>query len=715
MKRSRECVGINYFKMIAVISIVFLSVFSSFVSGENEFILIRIIYVTAIPFFFIASGFYLISRYAYNNDRLKKFIKSMGYIYILAMVISLPLNICKGYFLKDYLFVNIIKDIIFDGMVYNLWYFPAAVIGGVISWFLVRKKGIKSAFFITLILYVFGLFLDNYYFIFENISFVKYFYTHIYEISSHIGDGIFYAPIFFVLGGIASRGIDNISLKNKGIALLISFIMLFIEVSLFFKSGVSRCNAMYIFSVPFVYFLFSILSHLKGKPSKMNKAFCDLSILIYIIYPSVIAFLQFIIKSFNLERGIFKSGYVCYIFVIFISIIISLIFVPLLKKMISKNNVHLKHLKDRAWIELNLDNLKHNIKVINEAMQEKCEIMAVVKAGAYGHSMYEISTYINRLGVKAFAVATIEEGIELRRYGITGEILILGYTNPLRAKDIKKYNLTQTLIDYDYAIKLNEQAVNVKTHIKVDTGMHRLGFKKDEIDEILDVFYMENIKVFGIYTHLCVSDSLREEDINFTRKQILRFYQVIEKLKENDIDIPKTHIQGTYGLLNYPKLKCDYVRVGDGIYGVLNSFGVKTKLSLDLRPVLSLKSRVVLIRDVAKGESFGYDRAFVADKDSKIAIIPIGFADGIRRDLSCEKMYALINGCKAMIIGRVCMDQLAVDITDIPDVKLNDVVILIGSDKEESILAAYMAGVFGGITSEVLSGMGDRLKTTVVW
>ena len=653
--------------------------------------------------------------YAYDNSRLKNFIKSMVLMYVLAMVISIPLNIYKGYFLKEHLFVNIIKDVIFDGMVYNLWYFPSAVIGGVISWFLVRKKRIKSAFFIVLILYIFGLCLDNYYFIFENIPFMNYLYAHIYEISSHFGDGIFYAPMFFVLGGIISNGDDKTSLKNRGIALLISFIMLFAEVRLFYEFGVSRLNAIYILSVPFSYFLFSVLSCLKGRASRVNKVFCDLSLLIYIVYPSIITLLQFIIKRWNLSNGIFKSGYVCYIFVVFISVMISLIFIPLLKKIKGKNRIHSRHLKDRAWTELNLNNLRHNIKVIKEAMQEGSEIMAVVKAGAYGHSMYEIATYINRLGVKAFAVATIDEGIELRRYGIVGEILILGYTNPSRAREIKKYNLTQSLIDYDYALMLNEQGIKVKTHIKVDTGMHRLGFKKTQIDEITDVFYMENIKALGIYTHLCVSDSLKEEDVNFTRKQILRFYQVIEKLEENDIEIPKIHIQGTYGLLNYPNLKCDYVRVGDGIYGVLNSPDIKTKLNLDLRPVLSLKSRIVLIRDIEKGESFGYDRAFVAKKDSKIAIIPIGFADGIKRSLSCEKIYVLINGHRVMVIGRICMDQLAVDVTGIPDVKLYDVVTLIGSDGGDNILASYMAGAFGGITSEVLCGMGDRLKTTVVW
>lgn len=253
---------------------------------------------------------------------------------------------------------------------------------------------------------------------------------------------------------------------------------------------------------------------------------------------------------------------------------------------------------ERSWIELNIENLKHNVKILTEAMPSKCELMAVVKAQAYGHGACKISTILNKMGIKAFAVATIEEGIQLRKNGIRGEILILGYTNIKRAPDLEKFDLIQTLIDLEYAKALNSQNFAVKVHIKIDTGMHRLGFSCKEVLAVKKVFEMKNLKICGIYTHLCCTDSLMPDDIAFTRKQIDNFYCLIDDLKDGKVNIPKVHIQSSYGLLNYPDLTCNYIRVGIVLYGVLSSPNDDTNLKLDLRPVLSLKSRVVSIRQV---------------------------------------------------------------------------------------------------------------------
>lgn len=365
---------------------------------------------------------------------------------------------------------------------------------------------------------------------------------------------------------------------------------------------------------------------------------------------------------------------------------------------------------DRAWIEIDLNNLKHNIKTLKNAMPSNCELMAVVKAEAYGHGMYQIAAYMNQIGVKAFAVATIDEGIQLRRYGILGEILILGYTSPARAKELHKYDLTQTLIDYNYALLLNKQDYNIKAHIKVDTGMHRLGFDKADTEKITRVFKMKHIEICGIYTHLCVSDSLEEEDICFTNMQIGSFYELLEELKAKHIELPKTHIQSSYGFLNYPELKCDYVRAGILLYGVLSSPDNKTKLHLDLRPVLSLKSRVVLLRVIHEGESVGYGRAFIADQDRLIAILPIGYADGFPRNLSCQKSYVLINGHQAPVAGKICMDQIAVDVTNIPNITIGTSATLIGKDENAEITAPVVADNSESITNELLCRLGRRLK-----
>lgn len=182
-----------------------------------------------------------------------------------------------------------------------------------------------------------------------------------------------------------------------------------------------------------------------------------------------------------------------------------------------------------------------------------------------------------------------------------GEILILGYTAPERAGEIRRYDLAQTLIDHAYACRLNEQGQRIKVHVKIDTGMHRLGFDPFHIEEILCVFAMERFDVRGIYTHLCAADSLEEEDVCFTRQQIADFYGVLKRLKKEGIRIPKIHIQSSYGLLNYPELKCSYVRAGIALYGVLSTPDAQTRLQPDLRPVLSLKAKVVLIRFVPQG------------------------------------------------------------------------------------------------------------------
>ena len=183
---------------------------------------------------------------------------------------------------------------------------------------------------------------------------------------------------------------------------------------------------------------------------------------------------------------------------------------------------------DRSWIELNIENLKHNVKILTEAMPPECELMAVVKAQAYGHGACKISTILNKMGIKAFAVATIEEGIQLRKNGVCGEILILGYTSVKRASDLEKFDLIQTLTDFEYAKDLNSQDAALKAHIKIDTGMHRLGFSCKEVMAVEKVFEMKNLKICGIYTHLCCADSMLPDDIAFTRIQIDNFYRLID-------------------------------------------------------------------------------------------------------------------------------------------------------------------------------------------
>ncbi|MDE5932598.1 MAG: alanine racemase, partial [Lachnospiraceae bacterium] len=221
------------------------------------------------------------------------------------------------------------------------------------------------------------------------------------------------------------------------------------------------------------------------------------------------------------------------------------------------------------------------------------------------------------------------------------------------------------------------------------------------------------LKVCVIYTHLCCADSRKPVDISYTKEQIARFYILLEALKKEGIPLPKQHIQSSYGLLNYPDLKCDYVRAGISLYGVLSAAGDNTVLKPDLRPVFSLKSRVALIRFVKKGESIGYGRCFTAERDSRIAILPVGYGDGYPGDLSCGKGKVLIRQHLVPVIGRICMDQLIVDITDAADIEAGDIATLIGAEGYPELSTPYVAGNAGRISNELLCRIGARLPVRV--
>lgn len=377
-----------------------------------------------------------------------------------------------------------------------------------------------------------------------------------------------------------------------------------------------------------------------------------------------------------------------------------------------------KHFMERAWLEINLPNLRHNAKALQKAMPEGCALMAVVKCDAYGHGGVLAAKELERTGVRSFATATMEEAVRLRENGITGEILILGYTDAGRARDLCGYNLMQSVIGYEYARLLDEAAacagVSVQVHIKIDTGMHRLGISAGKPSEAGMVFAMQNLEVCGIYTHLCCADSMRPEDIACTRGQIASFYRLTGALEKEGIRLPKLHIQSSYGLLNYPELRCDYVRAGIALYGVRSKPENDTVLNLELRPVLSLKSRVVLIRPVKKGETFGYGRRFLAERDSRIAILPVGYGDGYPGDLSCGRGSVLIGGYSAPVIGRICMDQLAVDITEAEEIRMGDTALLIGGAGVSSQTAPAVAAASGRIANELLCRMGARLPVVPV-
>lgn len=364
----------------------------------------------------------------------------------------------------------------------------------------------------------------------------------------------------------------------------------------------------------------------------------------------------------------------------------------------------------RAWAEINLEHLRHNALELQRMLPSGCGIMAVVKANAYGHGSTQVAQFLNRAGLTCFAVAEIEEGISLRKHGVNGDILILGYTSPERASDLSRYRLTQTMVNREHGQALEERGFGLKVHVKVDTGMNRLGEPYQEKESILECYQFPHLQVTGTFSHLSMSDGLGKDQVDFTNTQLQNFDCTVAEIEAAGFDPGQLHIQSSYGILNYPNLRYDLVRPGIALYGSLSHEGDEVLIQADLRPVLSLKATVTQVKDVEAHHSVGYGFNFIPPHDIKIATISIGYADGIPRLLSDHGGYVLIRGKRASIIGSICMDQLTIDVTSIDGVTQGDTVTLIGQDGADSITASQIAGRCGTVANEILSRLGSRVE-----
>ncbi|OJU12445.1 MAG: alanine racemase, partial [Clostridiales bacterium 43-6] len=325
-----------------------------------------------------------------------------------------------------------------------------------------------------------------------------------------------------------------------------------------------------------------------------------------------------------------------------------------------------------------------------------------------------VARELNRIGVRAFCVATVSEGIELRKGGVKGEILILGYTHPSRISSLRRYRLIQTVIDYPYASVLNDCKKKIRVHIGIDTGMHRLGERCDHFEQICSIFRMKHLKIEGAFTHLCADDSTEPMEKSFTQGQGTAFFETMKQLKDQGFSCKKVHLQASYGVLNYPELGGDYARIGIALYGLLSTGADTERCNIVLKPVLAVKTRVAAVKGLYCGETAGYGLSFTAKREMKIATVTIGYADGLPRALSGGTGKVLIHGFEAPILGYICMDQTIIDVTDIPDVTQGDIAVVIGKSGGKEITACDVAQQADTIANEVLSRLGQRLTRMVV-
>lgn len=373
-----------------------------------------------------------------------------------------------------------------------------------------------------------------------------------------------------------------------------------------------------------------------------------------------------------------------------------------------------------VWAEIDLDCIKHNMIEIRKQVGNKT-IIAIVKADAYGHGAIDVSTVLLENGADKLGVAVITEALELRESGVDAPILILGYTPLDFAGELICQNIEQTVYSLEYAIGLSEIALKedkeMNIHIAVDTGMGRIGFLLNEegINDIEKISNLKNINIKGIFTHFATAD---ETDKEYTMLQMDRFKEFNKKLEERGIEINEKHISNSAAILDIKESYFDAVRPGIIMYGYYPSNEVM-KEKINLKPALTLKSNIVHVKVLPKGEYISYGREFKTERESIIATLPIGYADGYTRALY-KQGKVIVNGKIAPIVGRICMDQCMIDVTDLDSVSVGDEVILIGEDQGVKFNADDIAELLNTINYEVLCVIGKRIprvykknKTTI--
>lgn len=370
----------------------------------------------------------------------------------------------------------------------------------------------------------------------------------------------------------------------------------------------------------------------------------------------------------------------------------------------------------RTWAEIDMDALAYNIKNIKSKLAEGERIMGVVKADAYGHGDGFVSRALQDAGFDWFGVSNIEEAISLRSEGIEKPILILGYTPVDTVKLMEEHKLTQALVGMDYAEALQREAekagVVVNVHVKLDTGMTRVGFQVDEenfdesLKDIIEVSKMPNLHLTGIFTHHAVADAYQDDNPRFTEMQFTRFNKMVVALKDSGVEVGICHCANSATTIAYPEKHLGMCRSGIITYGMLPSG--ECKGMIDIKPLMTLKTTIGLVKEVKAGSQLSYGRTYTAETDRVIATVPIGYADGYSRALS-NKARMLVNGHFVPVVGRVCMDQIMLDVTGIPDVKMGDEVVVFGRQGEQVLPIEELAEILGTINYELTCVITKRV------
>ena len=370
----------------------------------------------------------------------------------------------------------------------------------------------------------------------------------------------------------------------------------------------------------------------------------------------------------------------------------------------------------RVYAKIDLDAIAYNMEQMRQNIRPETKVMAVIKADGYGHGAVQIAEMMERWNyIWGFAVATLDEAVVLRTEGIQKPILVLGCVFPDQYMEMLKHEIRMNIYTEEMAESISRMAAREgKTaymHIKLDTGMSRLGFGINEqsVETIKRISKMPNVNMEGIFTHFTKAD---EKDKSFTKKQIQEFVWMTERLKEKNVRFAYEHCSNSAGIIDVPEANFDIVRAGISTYGLYPSEEVD-KTNVKLKPALALKSHVAFVKEIESGTPVSYGGTFVAKEKMKIATIPVGYADGYPRSLS-NKGYVLIRGKKAPILGRVCMDQFMVDVTQIEGVSFGDKVTMIGKDGNEILPVEVLSELSGRFNYEFVCDLGKRIPRVYV-
>lgn len=377
----------------------------------------------------------------------------------------------------------------------------------------------------------------------------------------------------------------------------------------------------------------------------------------------------------------------------------------------------MKEIIRRTWAEIDLDALAHNYRVVRAAVSPGAKVCCVVKADGYGHGAVRISKELQDLGADCFAVSNLEEALQLRRAGISCPMLVLGFTPPEEAETLSREGISQCLYSMEYAQELSCHAakagVKVKVHAKIDTGMSRLGFPfqdiardEESIETVKAALALPGLEPEGVFSHFASADEGRDGDA-FTMRQFGCFKELSEALVRAGLGGLTRHCANSAGIFDYPLSHLDMVRAGVVLYGLYPSGELRAQP--ELRPVLALRSVISQVKTVRAGAAVSYGRTFTAQRDMRVATVPVGYADGYPRALGLGGAWVLVDGKRCPVLGRICMDQLMADVSDVPQAAMGDRVTLIGRDGDEELTASQVADWEGSINYEVVCALSKRV------